>query len=124
MGVFLSGEIFKFVVFVSTYPEVIIYLVGLAIVGALGQMFIFYMVSILNKKLCMYVMRSSVRKSRSKRVFCIHVGKNKSFDPPSSSKKTSNVTVIPWCYYITDGVWVFEVGSLCDQHYLIHLSIS
>ncbi|PZC75938.1 hypothetical protein B5X24_HaOG205331 [Helicoverpa armigera] len=45
IGVLLSGEIFKFFVFVSTYPEVIIYLVGLAVVGALGQMFIFYMVA-------------------------------------------------------------------------------
>ncbi|KAF9419093.1 hypothetical protein HW555_004264, partial [Spodoptera exigua] len=44
-GVVLSGEIFKFIVFVSAYPEVIIFLIGLALVGALGQMFIFYMVS-------------------------------------------------------------------------------
>ncbi|KAF9800635.1 hypothetical protein SFRURICE_014066 [Spodoptera frugiperda] len=37
--------IFKFIVFVSTFPEVIIFLIGLAFVGALGQMFIFFMVS-------------------------------------------------------------------------------
>ncbi|KAJ8737492.1 hypothetical protein PYW08_000087 [Mythimna loreyi] len=45
VGVFLSGEMFTFIVFVSMYPEVIIYLIGIAIVGALGQMFIFYMVA-------------------------------------------------------------------------------
>lgn len=45
IGVLLSGEIFKFIVFVSTFPEVIIFLIGLAFVGALGQMFIFFMVS-------------------------------------------------------------------------------
>ncbi|CAH1647859.1 unnamed protein product [Spodoptera littoralis] len=45
IGVLLSGEIFKFIVFVSTYPEVIIFLIGLAFVGALGQMFIFFMVA-------------------------------------------------------------------------------
>lgn len=45
IGVVLSGEIFKFISFVSLYPEVIIYIVSLALVGALGQMFIFYMVA-------------------------------------------------------------------------------
>lgn len=46
VGVLLSGEIFKFITFVSVYPEVIIYLIGLAVVGAMGQMFIFFMVRI------------------------------------------------------------------------------
>ncbi|XP_026742039.1 solute carrier family 35 member B1 homolog [Trichoplusia ni] len=45
VGVLLSGEIFKFITFVSVYPEVIIYLIGLAVVGAMGQMFIFFMVA-------------------------------------------------------------------------------
>lgn len=45
IGVILSGEIPKFVSFVTLYPEVITYLVAFAFVGALGQMFIFYMVA-------------------------------------------------------------------------------
>ncbi|CAH0578371.1 unnamed protein product [Chrysodeixis includens] len=45
VGVLLSGEIFKFITFVSMYPEVIVYLFGLAVVGAMGQMFIFFMVA-------------------------------------------------------------------------------
>ncbi|KAI5636996.1 UAA transporter family domain-containing protein [Phthorimaea operculella] len=45
VGVLLSGEIFKFLSFVSLYPEVIVYIVALALMGALGQLFIFYMVS-------------------------------------------------------------------------------
>ncbi|XP_075990759.1 solute carrier family 35 member B1 homolog meigo [Anticarsia gemmatalis] len=45
IGVFMSGEIFKFVSFVSLYPEIIVYLVAFAFVGGLGQMFIFYMVA-------------------------------------------------------------------------------
>ncbi|KAJ2954528.1 hypothetical protein O0L34_g2812 [Tuta absoluta] len=45
VGVLLSGEIFKFLSFVTLYPEVIVYIVALALMGALGQLFIFYMVS-------------------------------------------------------------------------------
>ncbi|KAL0902730.1 hypothetical protein ABMA27_000538 [Loxostege sticticalis] len=41
----LTGEIFRFTTFVSTYPEVLLYLAGLALMGALGQLFIFFMVS-------------------------------------------------------------------------------
>ncbi|XP_047544094.1 solute carrier family 35 member B1 homolog [Vanessa atalanta] len=45
IGVLLSGEIFKFVTFVTQHPEIIVYLVAFALTGALGQLFIFYMVS-------------------------------------------------------------------------------
>ncbi|CAH0716608.1 unnamed protein product, partial [Brenthis ino] len=45
IGVIASGEIFKFVAFVNLYPEILIYIVGLALMGALGQLFIFYMVA-------------------------------------------------------------------------------
>ncbi|CAB3258982.1 unnamed protein product [Arctia plantaginis] len=45
VGVLVSGEIFKFISFISLYPDIIIYLVAFALVGALGQMFIFYMVA-------------------------------------------------------------------------------
>ncbi|KAJ0183661.1 hypothetical protein K1T71_000084 [Dendrolimus kikuchii] len=45
IGVVFSGEIFKFIAFVSQYPEVIIFIVGLSLMGALGQLFIFFMVS-------------------------------------------------------------------------------
>ncbi|CAG9782155.1 unnamed protein product [Diatraea saccharalis] len=45
VGVVLTGEIFRFVSFVHMYPEVLIYLVCLALTGALGQLFIFFMVS-------------------------------------------------------------------------------
>ncbi|XP_046977031.1 solute carrier family 35 member B1 homolog [Vanessa cardui] len=45
IGVLLSGEIFKFVAFVTQHPEIIVYLVAFALTGALGQLFIFYMVS-------------------------------------------------------------------------------
>lgn len=45
IGVVLSGEIFRFVSFVAKYPEVMVYLTGLALTGALGQLFIFFMVS-------------------------------------------------------------------------------
>lgn len=45
IGVLVSGEAFKFISFVSLYPEIIVYLVGFAFVGALGQVFIFYMVA-------------------------------------------------------------------------------
>ncbi|XP_028156322.1 solute carrier family 35 member B1 homolog [Ostrinia furnacalis] len=41
----LTGEISRFTTFVSTYPEVLLYLAGLAFMGALGQLFIFFMVS-------------------------------------------------------------------------------
>ncbi|XP_041987510.1 solute carrier family 35 member B1 homolog [Aricia agestis] len=44
-GVILSGEIFKFFSFVGLYPEVMIYIGLLALMGALGQLFIFFMVS-------------------------------------------------------------------------------
>lgn len=45
IGVVLSGELFRFVAFVSQYPEVIVFIVSLALMGALGQLFIFFMVS-------------------------------------------------------------------------------
>lgn len=44
-AVLVSGEIFTFISFVTNYPEVLIHLGGLAIMGALGQLFIFFMVS-------------------------------------------------------------------------------
>ncbi|CAG4984274.1 unnamed protein product [Parnassius apollo] len=45
ISVLLSGEIFKFVTFVMQYPEILIYLAGFSLMGALGQLFIFYMVA-------------------------------------------------------------------------------
>ncbi|XP_063546759.1 solute carrier family 35 member B1 homolog [Cydia strobilella] len=45
IGVLLTGEIFRFIAFVSKYPEVLVHLAGLAFMGALGQLFIFFMVS-------------------------------------------------------------------------------
>ncbi|XP_013189474.1 solute carrier family 35 member B1 homolog [Amyelois transitella] len=45
VGVLLSGEIFKFISFVSLYPEILLYLIAFALTGALGQLFIFFMVS-------------------------------------------------------------------------------
>ncbi|RVE51049.1 hypothetical protein evm_004340 [Chilo suppressalis] len=45
VGVVVTGEIFRFVSFVHTYPEVLVYLASLALTGALGQLFIFFMVS-------------------------------------------------------------------------------
>ncbi|XP_026761813.1 solute carrier family 35 member B1 homolog [Galleria mellonella] len=45
VGIVLSGEIFRFITFVSKYPEVLIYLAAFALNGALGQLFIFFMVS-------------------------------------------------------------------------------
>ncbi|XP_045784437.1 solute carrier family 35 member B1 homolog [Maniola jurtina] len=45
VGVILSGEILEFWTFVSKYPEVIIYIISFALTGALGQLFIFYMVA-------------------------------------------------------------------------------
>ncbi|CAH2036048.1 unnamed protein product, partial [Iphiclides podalirius] len=45
VGVILSGEIFRFVAFVTQYPEILVYLAGFALMGALGQLFIFYMVA-------------------------------------------------------------------------------
>ncbi|VVC93815.1 solute carrier family 35 member B1 homolog [Leptidea sinapis] len=45
VGVLVSGEVFKFAVFVTQYPETLIYLTGFALTGALGQLFIFFMVS-------------------------------------------------------------------------------
>ncbi|CAH2103366.1 unnamed protein product [Euphydryas editha] len=44
-GVLLSGEIFKFVTFVNQHPEIVIYLIAFALMGALGQLFIFFMVA-------------------------------------------------------------------------------
>lgn len=44
-GVLMSGEAIKFAQFVVQYPEVLIHLTGLALMGALGQLFIFYMVT-------------------------------------------------------------------------------
>ncbi|XP_048004866.1 solute carrier family 35 member B1 homolog isoform X2 [Leguminivora glycinivorella] len=45
IGVLLTGEMFRFITFVSKYPEVLVHLAGLAFMGALGQLFIFFMVS-------------------------------------------------------------------------------
>ncbi|XP_039764143.1 solute carrier family 35 member B1 homolog [Pararge aegeria] len=45
VGVILSGEISEFCTFVSKYPEVLIYIASFALTGALGQLFIFYMVA-------------------------------------------------------------------------------
>ncbi|XP_013136527.1 PREDICTED: solute carrier family 35 member B1 homolog [Papilio polytes] len=45
IGVLLSGEIFKFVAFVTQYPEILVYLISFALMGALGQLFIFFMVA-------------------------------------------------------------------------------
>ncbi|CAF4747749.1 unnamed protein product [Pieris macdunnoughi] len=45
VSVILTGECFKFVAFVNLYPEVLIWLTGLSLMGALGQLFIFFMVS-------------------------------------------------------------------------------
>ncbi|XP_038216659.1 solute carrier family 35 member B1 homolog [Zerene cesonia] len=45
IGVVITGECFKFLAFVNQYPEVLIYLTGFALMGALGQLFIFFMVS-------------------------------------------------------------------------------
>ncbi|XP_026317706.1 solute carrier family 35 member B1 homolog isoform X2 [Hyposmocoma kahamanoa] len=45
IGVVLSGELFKFFAFVSQHPEILLYITGLALCGALGQLFIFFMVS-------------------------------------------------------------------------------
>ncbi|XP_014364766.2 solute carrier family 35 member B1 homolog [Papilio machaon] len=45
VGVLLSGEIFKFVAFVTQYPEILVYLISFALMGALGQLFIFFMVA-------------------------------------------------------------------------------
>ncbi|CAG4942565.1 unnamed protein product [Colias eurytheme] len=45
IGVLLTGECFKFVAFVNQYPEVLMYLAAFALMGALGQLFIFFMVS-------------------------------------------------------------------------------
>ncbi|KAG6461635.1 LOW QUALITY PROTEIN: solute carrier family 35 member B1 homolog [Manduca sexta] len=45
IGVMLSGELFKFISFVSMYPYIIVYLVAFALMGATGQLFIFFMVS-------------------------------------------------------------------------------
>ncbi|KOB76750.1 putative solute carrier family 35 member B1 [Operophtera brumata] len=44
VGAVLSGDLVSFVAFASLYPQVIVYVVGLALTGALGQLFIFYMV--------------------------------------------------------------------------------
>ncbi|KAI8430589.1 hypothetical protein MSG28_000807 [Choristoneura fumiferana] len=45
IGVVLSGEIIRFISFVTLYPEVLVYMAALALMGALGQLFIFFMVS-------------------------------------------------------------------------------
>lgn len=44
-GVLLSGELYTFGTFVGKYPEVLGHLAALALMGALGQLFIFFMVS-------------------------------------------------------------------------------
>ncbi|XP_072931303.1 solute carrier family 35 member B1 homolog [Epargyreus clarus] len=45
IAVVVSGEMFKFATFVSNYPEVLMYLTAFALMGALGQLFIYFMVS-------------------------------------------------------------------------------
>ncbi|XP_068633275.1 solute carrier family 35 member B1 homolog [Battus philenor] len=45
IGVLVTGEIFKFITFVAQYPEMLLYLSGFVLMGALGQLFIFYMVA-------------------------------------------------------------------------------
>lgn len=45
IGVVLSGEIFRFLAFVSQHPEILMFITGLALCGAMGQLFIFFMVS-------------------------------------------------------------------------------
>ncbi|XP_049885357.1 solute carrier family 35 member B1 homolog [Pectinophora gossypiella] len=45
IGVVLSGEIYRFTTFVAQYPEILVYIVALALTGALGQLFIFFMVA-------------------------------------------------------------------------------
>lgn len=45
VGVVLTGEIFEFITFAGRFPHVLIQLASLAITGALGQLFIFIMVS-------------------------------------------------------------------------------
>lgn len=44
VAVLLTGEVFKFVSFVTVYPEVLVYIAALALMGAIGQLFIFFMV--------------------------------------------------------------------------------
>ncbi|GBP55734.1 Solute carrier family 35 member B1 homolog [Eumeta japonica] len=44
-AVVLTGEVSKFATFVSKYPEVISYIAAFALMGALGQLFIFFMVA-------------------------------------------------------------------------------
>lgn len=46
IGVLLSGEIFRFITFVSQHSEILIFITGLAMCGAMGQLFIFFMVSV------------------------------------------------------------------------------
>lgn len=45
VGVVFTGEIFDFVAFASRYPHVLVQLAMLSVTGALGQLFIFIMVS-------------------------------------------------------------------------------
>ncbi|CAK1554725.1 unnamed protein product [Leptosia nina] len=45
IGVLVTGECFTFIAFVNQYPEVLMWLLGVALMGALGQLFIFFMVS-------------------------------------------------------------------------------
>lgn len=45
VGVVLTGEIFEFIAFANRYPYVLLQLASLSVTGALGQFFIFMMVS-------------------------------------------------------------------------------
>lgn len=55
VAVILTGEIFEFVAFASRYPHVLMQLALLAITGALGQLFIFIMVSSFGPLACSVV---------------------------------------------------------------------
>lgn len=55
VAVVVSGEIFEFVAFAGRYPNVLVQLALLAITGALGQLFIFIMVSSFGPLACSVV---------------------------------------------------------------------
>lgn len=55
VGVLVTGEIFEFISFAGRYPYVLLQLASLAITGALGQLFIFIMVSSFGPLACSVV---------------------------------------------------------------------
>lgn len=55
VAVILTGELFEFIAFASRYPYVLVNLALLAITGALGQLFIFMMVSSFGPLACSVV---------------------------------------------------------------------